>query len=282
MSRGRLFFIMPFGVRQAGAAAEEHDFDAFYQQKLRPLAIQEDWEPLRIDEVVTPGSVTTQALQEILTADLVVADVSSPNGNVYYELGVRQAIAPTGTVLVAVEGTQLPFDIANQRVLFYQRDFANDTGFAQAFAEALREWNRDATQSSPVRRALEELAIVAPGPQVDPANFEREFDLKITRAQNHEQLIAVWYWARNFSPLPTSGLLSLAEGFADANDYALALEVMTFAATPSPDYEILRMRGFYLRQLDDLQGAAHELQRALELNPNDPETLGMLGGCTSG
>ena len=64
MSRGRPFFIMPFGVRQAGAPPEEHDFDAFYQRMLRPLAIQEDWEPLRIDEVVTPGSVTTQVIQE--------------------------------------------------------------------------------------------------------------------------------------------------------------------------------------------------------------------------
>ncbi|MFC7358889.1 tetratricopeptide repeat protein [Nocardioides astragali] len=278
MSRSRLFFIMPFGVRQAGEPPGEHDFDDFYHRLLRPLAIREGWEPLRIDEVVTPGLVTTQALQEILTADLVVADVSSPNGNVYYELGVRQAIAPTGTVLVAVSGTVLPFDIANQRVLFYQKDFENDTAFAHAFADALREWDGGATQSSPVRSALEQLALVAQGPQVDPANFERELNLKIGRAQNHEQLIAVWHWAQKFSPLPTSGLLALAEGFADANDYTQALEVMTLASTSNPDYEILRMRGFYLRHLDDLESAAEEFQRALELNPNDPETLGMLGG----
>jgi 3',5'-cyclic AMP phosphodiesterase CpdA/tetratricopeptide (TPR) repeat protein len=279
MSQGRLFFIMPFGVRSIGGQGESQDFDALYTELLRPLAVDEDWEPLRVDEVVSPGTVTTQAMKQLFTADLVVADISVPNGNVYYELGVRQAISPTGTILIALDGTSLPFDVANQRVLFYQASYRQDGRFQAAYRIALREAARGRTGVSPVRHALETLGMVAPNPATDPVNFERELALKVGRATSPDQLIAVWNWAKRFHPLPTSELLSLAARFADHSDYASALEVLTRAVgSSSADYELHRLRGFYMRQLGDFDSAVHEFQTALELNPEDPETLGMLGG----
>ena len=112
---------MPFGVRSL-ETGELHDFDDFYHSVLRPSALAVGYDVLRMDEVVETGTITDQAFTHLMNSDVVIADVSSPNGNVYYELGVRQAISSGRTILVARRGITLPFDIAAQRVLFYERN----------------------------------------------------------------------------------------------------------------------------------------------------------------
>jgi len=67
---------MPFGVKPSTPNGEEHDFDDFYNQILRPVARAEGWEVLRIDELVEPGAINHQAIRELYAADLVVADLS--------------------------------------------------------------------------------------------------------------------------------------------------------------------------------------------------------------
>jgi tetratricopeptide (TPR) repeat protein len=279
MSRGRLFVIMPFGVRQITERTEPHDFDAFYRNVLRPIALEEDWDVVRVDELVAPGAITAQAIQELLSADLVVADLSMPNGNVYYELGVRQSISNNATLLIALKGTSLPFDIAHQRVFFYAAEWGGGRQFQKAYREALHISDSRTWSHSPVRAALEAFGLSSVGPEGDFGDFQREFDVRIARAKNADQLIAVWHWAKAFSSLPTSSLLGLAERLADAQDFENALRVLNAPeALDSSDYEIHRQRGFYYRNLDDFAAAQREFSRAISLNPSDPETLGMLGG----
>jgi hypothetical protein len=55
-------------------------------------------------------------------------------------------------------------------------------------------------------------------PEVDHVAFQREFELKVDRATNIEQLVAVWHWVRPFRSPPTSGLMSLAKRLAEARD----------------------------------------------------------------
>jgi tetratricopeptide (TPR) repeat protein/3',5'-cyclic AMP phosphodiesterase CpdA len=277
VSRGRIFVVMPFGVKPSTPNGEEHDFDDFYNQILRPVARAEGWEVLRIDELVEPGAINHQAIRELYAADLVVADLSLPNGNVYYELGVRQAISPGGTLLIALEGASLPFDLVTQRVLFYSKDPARRHTFVENYRAVLRL--PPATHSdNPVKTAFESLGLF-PDPVADAASIEREFEAKIARAKNAEQLVAVWHWAKEYRPLPVGTLLALAQRLADVSDYETALRVLTSVpGQAAKDYELHRQRGFYLRHLEQFEAAQAEFRRALELNPGDPETLGMLGG----
>ena len=89
-----LFVIMPFGRKPVPHVREkELDFDRVYFELVRPAAEQGGWRVLRIDEVAEPGPISDQYLREIYGADLVLGDISVPNGNVFYELGIRHAIA---------------------------------------------------------------------------------------------------------------------------------------------------------------------------------------------
>ena len=91
----KLFVIMPFGSHPvpSGAGQSPNDFDAIYERVIRPAGLAENFTVLRIDEVAAPGSISDQYLQELFTAEIVVADVSVPNANVFYELGIRQLIS---------------------------------------------------------------------------------------------------------------------------------------------------------------------------------------------
>ncbi len=275
----RLFVIMPFGVRELPTDGAPLDFDAVYDDLIRPAAQEAGWEPHRIDELAQPGVITDQYLRELYAADLVLADVSMPNGNVYYELGVRQAISAAGTLLIALEGTELPFDLSTQRVLFYGGDFSRDSGPRLRLAAALRSFDPTAT-TNPVRTFLERMGLTS-SPRHDDAAFEQDLNGRINRARNADQLVAVWHWAKAFRPLPASALLALADHLADYRVYATAADVLRAAVRSAPgDYEVHRKLGFYLRQLgpEHEEAAMEHLSRARELNPDDPETLGIIGG----
>lgn len=78
----------------------------------------------RADEISLPGTITTDIITRIMHSDYVVADVTYPNPNVFYELGLRHACR-TGTVIIKDrEGPRVPFDIAHLRYVEYENTTA--------------------------------------------------------------------------------------------------------------------------------------------------------------
>ncbi|HEY3571201.1 MAG TPA: metallophosphoesterase [Thermoanaerobaculia bacterium] len=277
----KLFVVMPFGRRDAPFHPNGTlDLDLVYARIIRPAAERAGWEVLRIDEVSAPGMISDHYLAELLNAEVVIGDVSIANANVFYELGLRQALSSGATVLVAHQGASIPFDLSGQRVLFYSVvDDASVDRAQRHVADALRE-ALTRRSPNPVRAYLERIGA-AISPDTDPMAFERELNARTDRARTAEQLIAVWHWVRGATRAPSGGLMQLASRLAEAGEWKLAADVLGRAIEESPDdFEVHRQRGWYLQQLGDAfdEEALAELTRALELNPNDPETLGMLGG----
>lgn len=78
-----------------------------------------DVEIIRADMWARPGKITAQIMELVLSADVLVADLTNLNPNVMYELGLRQA-SRLSTVLIARKGTNLPFDLMQYRTVFYE------------------------------------------------------------------------------------------------------------------------------------------------------------------
>lgn len=75
---------------------------------------------VRSDEVATPGAITSDIITRIMHSDFVLADVTYPNPNVFYELGLRHA-SRVGTLIVRDrKGPKIPFDIAHLRHYEYE------------------------------------------------------------------------------------------------------------------------------------------------------------------
>jgi hypothetical protein len=79
--------------------------------------------------------------EQLLKADVVVADLSTSNKNAYYELGIRHALRPYTTVVVAEDGIKtFPFDLNHVAVRQYHH-LVEDIGFEEVmrFREALTQ-----------------------------------------------------------------------------------------------------------------------------------------------
>jgi hypothetical protein len=146
---GEALVIMPYGRRSylSNKTIVKADFDRVYAELIRPAIDASGHTPLRIDEMSGTGDITHQYIDKIFAAEIVIADVSMPNGNVYYELGIRQSLSNRPTVLVAKNGTELPFDIRNQRVLFYETGAAKQKrNFSAKLSAHLKDIRADSGQ----------------------------------------------------------------------------------------------------------------------------------------
>ncbi len=76
------------------------------------------FEVTRIDEVNRPGIIFQDIQKKIEDAKVVIAEITAPNQNVYYEVGYAHALNKP-TILLAQRGRELPFDIRSYRVIFY-------------------------------------------------------------------------------------------------------------------------------------------------------------------
>jgi MAP3K TRAFs-binding domain len=120
MARPLCFVLMPFG-RKPDAAGRTVDFDRVYQELIAPAIAQADMEPLRADEEMTGAIIHKPMFERLILCDYAVADLTTANANVFYELGLRHAVRQWSTVLIFAEGgSQLPFDVAPLRALPYK------------------------------------------------------------------------------------------------------------------------------------------------------------------
>jgi hypothetical protein len=118
MIRPHAFVAMPFGIK-SGADGQPIDFNRVYREFIAPALDSAGLESLRADEGIRAGDIRTDMFQELLVADLVLADLSIDNPNVWYELGVRHALHARGVVIVSGGQTPTAFDLYADRKLLW-------------------------------------------------------------------------------------------------------------------------------------------------------------------
>lgn len=255
-----VFFSMPFGLKEV--EGQGHDFDEAWRKLLQP-AVPEGWEHKRIDEVSTPGSINEQFKYYLRTADVVVFDLTAANPNVLYELGIRDVFAPGRRVLVAREGTVLPFNVSQERVTFYPADLSK--ALEVQFPLKVREQIFDAAGGGFVG--------------LSAAPTESRLAAQLRRATNLPSLVALWEEWKTYTAFPVDPLLELARVFSEHHRTELALKVAERAYQEEPaHWEVARILGWYLRRTGETERASQLFNQALALNPNDVESMGILGG----
>jgi hypothetical protein len=93
------FVIMPFGEKK-DLDGKDIDFDDIYRFFFKKAIEDLGIECIRCDEIEEAGSIHEKMFEHIYLADIVVVDITTSNANVYYELGIRHALAKGVTVLI--------------------------------------------------------------------------------------------------------------------------------------------------------------------------------------
>jgi O-acetyl-ADP-ribose deacetylase (regulator of RNase III) len=115
----KCFIITPYG-KKLNHDGNEIDFEDIFNEVIEQAVDEAKLTPVRSDRQLESGPIFRQMIQDIASADVCLADITTHNANVFYELGVRHALRPGTTVLIRLEGQPpLPFDISALRVLGY-------------------------------------------------------------------------------------------------------------------------------------------------------------------
>jgi hypothetical protein len=134
------FVMMGFGEKVDFQSGRKLNLDAAYRSMIKPAVEDAGLECFRADEIVHSGVIDVPMYQQILTADVVVADLSTSNNNAFYELGVRHALRPYTTIIVAEDQFKFPFDLGHIVIRQYKH-LGEDIGFTEAtrFRAVLKE-----------------------------------------------------------------------------------------------------------------------------------------------
>jgi hypothetical protein len=152
------FVLMPFGKKPAVGGAMI-DFDAVYRELISPAIEEAGLDALRADEEMTGGIIHKPMFERLILCEFAIADLTTANANVFYELGVRHAVRPYSTILLFAEGgTQLPFDVAPLRAIPYRLGAEGKPVDAAKPKTAIRDRlveARNASTDSPIFQLVE-------------------------------------------------------------------------------------------------------------------------------
>ena len=132
----KCFVVMGFGTKTDFQQQKPYDLDKSYRIIIKKAVEEAGLECIRADDVIHSGIIDKPMYELLLSADIVVADLSTSNANAIYELGVRHALRPHTTIIIAEKNFKFPFDIGHLLVRPYTH---LGEGIDAEDAEAARE-----------------------------------------------------------------------------------------------------------------------------------------------
>ena len=281
------FVVMPYGTK------EQINFNRVYSDLIKPALEGAGFEVFRADEEMRAGDIRTDMFQELLLADLVVADLSIDNPNVWYELGVRHALRERGVIGIRCRRDYMPFDVYTDRTLSYHitdqspgsavpdPEHLDDDKkkLAQFATETMDSWYE--RKVSPVYHLLPYLK--EPHFKALQVEGAKEFwswamRVEVARKGNRPGDISVFAEEAPNIGLRVEACRSAGNGLRSLGQFALALDQYEKALALAPDdIESRRQKGLLLGRLKRHDEAKEWLHALVKDMPDDAESWALLG-----
>ena len=124
------FVVMGYGKKTDYKRGRTIDLDKTYNNILKPLIEELGMECVRSDEIIHSGIIDKPMFNQLISADIVIADISTYNPNAFYELGVRHALKPYTTIIISEDKLEYPFDIQHSVIYKYEH-LGKDIGYSE-------------------------------------------------------------------------------------------------------------------------------------------------------
>lgn len=292
------FVAMPFGTK-SGPDGQPVDFNRVYEELIRPAVEAAGLQVVRADEEMRGGDIRPDMFQELLVADLVLADLTLDNPNVWYELGVRHALRARGVVLVCGGRTTAVFDLYTDRKEHYGiKDGGPDPATLKDDKRRLAQMVR-ATMQSWQGRKLSPVYQLLPNLQEpdwkslrvgNVLEFWERHDawagrIEVARRSRRIGDLLVLAGEAPVATFRADAWIKAGKELRKAQRFDFALEQLQRGLEIDPrNLDCLREQGICLQRLALAGGPGHSLDRArehyrqiLRQYPRDPETWALLG-----
>jgi len=108
----KAFVILPF----------EPQFNKVYSEVIKPICEELGYEVNKADSINSHQNILQDIVKGIYEADLLIADLTTSNTNVFYELGIAHGLG-IPTVLITQDIDEVPFDLTAYKIIEYSTDF---------------------------------------------------------------------------------------------------------------------------------------------------------------
>ena len=128
----KCFVVMGFGEKTDFQSNPQRvlDLNRTFEDIIEPAVTESGVECIRADKTIHSTLIDKPMYEQLLDADLVIADLSTSNANAIYELGVRHALRPHTTIVIAEKGFAFPFDLSHLSILKYEH-LGKEIGFRE-------------------------------------------------------------------------------------------------------------------------------------------------------
>ena len=288
------FMVMPYGTKSTGAAAgagapDKINFDRLWEAALRPAIQKAGYEPVRANEDIG-ALIITEMIERLAISDLVLADVSIPNGNVYYELGIRHAAQRQGCIMTSATWSKALFDIDQMRQIRYplpEESISDETAaeiikIVQAAIPVMAEGDSpfyqvfpkypdyDPARAGSFKKSLEELS-----------RFQAEIIAARTATGDQRRIRALNLRDRYYTggPIQKVVAVELLYTLRDCTDFDTTLK---FIDNLSGDLRVLpvvkEQRALVLSKSGNHDDAIGALRELIQSTGDTSERRGLLGG----
>ena len=214
------FVVMGFGKKTDFESGRTLDLDKSYHNVIKPAVKAAGLDCVRADEIVHAGVIDLPMYEQLLRADVVIADLSTNNKNAFYELGVRHALRPNTTLVISEDGIKtFPFDV-NHVVVRKYHHLGEDIGYSEV--ERFRAELTDAIK-----------ALIKPDPARNPDSpvytFLTRLSAPIEKAAQRLAAAAAGAPAAGAQPAPTqtlSALMQAVNAAEKANNFVKAAALL--------------------------------------------------------
>lgn len=292
------FMIMPYGKKPTQAEAgpdipAQIDFNALWDRAYAPVIESLGYEPVRADQDVG-ALIIKQMMERLYFADLVLAEMTIPNGNVYYEVGIRHASQEFGCVLLAAKWSKQLFDVEQMRMVRYP---LSEGDITEATAKAIVDAIKDPIQNLAKGASPMHGSITGYPANVDPAAASVMKDamtalaafqgqIRAVRALPHEKRMArakelvEAYWKPPATQLTALTLLRMLRDSVSnqADSTWLADFIGKLPLDVATQQEVREIDALAVSNAGNPVDAIAKLEALILTSGPTPERLGLLGG----
>lgn len=268
----RCFVVMGFGEKTDYKTSRVLDMDKTYKHIIKKAVEAAGLDCVRADEIPHAGTIDVPMYEQLMDADLVIADLSTSNLNAAYELGIRHALRPNTTIIIAEEQFASPFDINHIVIRRFRHDGkALDIDVVEKFRGELTDAIRDILGNGRVDSPVYTFLPLNPPARAAALSAAAA---AATPAGGADQ------------PPPTSlaALMAEASEAKGRRDFLTAKALLKLAGKIAPNNSFVVQQlalVTYKSKLPDEVAALHEARDLLAgldpLRSNNAETLGLWG-----
>ena len=288
------FILMPFG-KKTGPEGIEFDFDYISETLIKPAILAAGLTPIRADAEQTNGIIHKAMYERLALCDYAVADVSSVNANVYYELGMRHTIKPYTTICIMSDKSKLAFDLNLNRTYPYKIDangvLTNIADDIKAIADKLLLAKKLKSTDSPVYQLVDgisfqkSLAHEKTDIFRDKVHYEQEIKDKLSEIRNHsikeERITLLNEYVDTLVPIEnqeTGVLIDVMLSYRALEYWQEMINwILKFPEYVFNTQMVQEQYGFALNRNKQRDKAIVILESLIKANGANPETNGILG-----